>query len=281
MQDKPLFLYFPQWQGAGTEADCLLHSARKLRDQIPETVLFNAVNVPDKHPLESIHGILGYPDIQTQLKQAKTLIRSANPAKIYTLGGDCGVEITPVSYLNSHYQGNLAVIWCDAHADLNTPESSPSGHFHGMPLRLLLGEGDATLRDSLFSVLHPEQVFLVGARDLDAAEADYVARHRIRQFSVQALERDIEELFRAVRDAGYDHVYLHIDLDVLEPGEFPYVKCPTPGGLSLARLIDLLLGLQANFTLVGYSILEHCLTEAPDSPPVPEFYRLLQEFRTG
>ena len=57
------------------------------------------------------------------------------------IGGTCGAEIAPVAYLNNHYESDLAILWFDAHGDLNTPKTSLSGHFHGMVLRTLLGEG--------------------------------------------------------------------------------------------------------------------------------------------
>ena len=76
-----------------------------------------------------------------QSTDAKALLDElAKPSRVFTVGGDCGVEVQPVSHASACYPG-LAVVWFDAHADLNCPSSSPSGHFHGMPVRTLLGEG--------------------------------------------------------------------------------------------------------------------------------------------
>ncbi|MBV1909658.1 MAG: arginase family protein [Kangiellaceae bacterium] len=65
----------------------------------------------------------------------------ATPSRIMKVGRSCGAKAAPVSYLDNIDKGQTAIIWFDAHGDLNTPESSPSGHFHGMVLRTLLGEG--------------------------------------------------------------------------------------------------------------------------------------------
>ena len=60
--------------------------------------------------------------------------------KIATLGGDCGVDMIPISYLNKKYKCGLGIFWIDAHADIHTPESSPSQNFHGMPIRIMMGK---------------------------------------------------------------------------------------------------------------------------------------------
>lgn len=104
-----------------------------------------------------LYGTLGYKEVLKQLKNACTLIDGVKPDTIFTVGGDCGVELLSVSYLNKRYNGALAVIWFDAHGDLNTPASSPIKKFHGMPLRALLGEGDEEIVRQCFSKLKAGQ----------------------------------------------------------------------------------------------------------------------------
>ena len=110
------------------------------------------------------------------------------------LGGCCCAHVGAIRGLAARH-GRLAVVWLDAHGDLNTPESSPSGNAWGMPLRLALDEGSVATTD----------VALVGARDLDPPEAAYVAEHGID-----------DDVGRAL--AGADAVYVALDVDVLEPG---------------------------------------------------------------
>src|ERR1017187_5257676 len=126
------------------------------------------------------------------------------------VGGTCGAEAGPVSYFNELYSGDLAVVWFDAHGDLNTPETSPSGHFHGMVLRTLLGEGASAFSAEISRPLVASQVFLVGTRDLDAAERSYISDANIPVF----LDLDDDSVRRvngAITGAGFRRIYIHID----------------------------------------------------------------------
>jgi arginase len=114
----------------------------------------------------------------------------------------------------------VGVIWFDAHADVNTPETSPTGFLDGMALAMVVGEGWSALRDGLATV-PADRVALVGARDLDPSEESFLARTRIRR----------DDLSLPV-----ESVYLHIDLDVLDPSEGRANAWAAPGGLSVAEL---------------------------------------------
>lgn len=246
-----LFLYFPQWQGSGAIPD-LLEAADSLRAHWP-SLPFTSVPVATGSIAPKERAILGFQDLQTQQRAAQRLIEEARPERIFTLGGDCGVELAPVSWLNHHYRSDLAVVWLDAHGDLNTPESSPSGHFHGMPLRFLLGEGDPSWR---FSMLKPAQVVLAGVRELDAAEAAFIQETALPRLSVADLEADPGCVARELQQMGFQHVYVHLDLDVLDPSAFPALKCPTAGGLRVKTLQSVLEHLKTQCRVVGFSLLE-------------------------
>lgn len=133
------------------------------------------------------------------------------PERPLVLGGCCCAHVGAVTGLAAR-GGRLAVIWLDAHGDLNTPESSPSGNLWGMPLRMLL-DGD---------VVEPADVALVGARSLDPGEVDYLAGSGID-----------DSLERALADV--DAVYVALDVDVLAPDQ---AACfvPEPGGPSVAEV---------------------------------------------
>ena len=109
--------------------------------------------------------------------------------------------------------GRVAVVWLDAHGDLNTPESSPSGNAWGMPLRMLIDAGDVA----------PEDVTLLGARSLDPPEEAFIAESGIR--------RELGEL--------PEHVYVALDCDVTQPGQLD-VFMPEPDGIPLEELEALL-----------------------------------------
>lgn len=253
--DASLNLFFPQWQGSGRfelyEGAQLLY--KSLRDRLPLTPIATSTT----YSLTVDRGVLGHSQILAQLADACSVIQSHKPDRIVTIGGDCGVEIAPVSFLNQRHEQNLAIVWLDAHGDLNTPTTSPSSHFHGMPLRVLLGEGDRSIVSRAFSVLHPHQVFLVGTREFDRPERDFTQKKKLPVFSAQTVNNEkYNQLIERIRNAGFSKIYIHLDLDVIEPEEFPHVACPTPGGIHIDSLASLLLSLQNNFRLVGFSLLE-------------------------
>ncbi len=134
------------------------------------------------------------------------------PARPIVLGGCCCSHVGAVRELVRRHT-RVAVVWFDAHGDLNTPESSPSGNAWGMPLRMLIDAGDVA----------PQDVTLIGARNLDPPEADFIAAAGIRQ--------ELGEL--------PDNVYVAFDADVVEPSELD-VWMPEPAGLSLESLESLL-----------------------------------------
>ncbi|WP_008317626.1 arginase family protein [Leptolyngbya sp. PCC 6406] len=252
---ETLNLFFPQWQGSGRleihEGAKLLY--KSLHNRIPFAQIPSSLT----YSLVGDENILGYSQIFSQLLDACKVIQAHSPERILTIGGDCGVEIAPVSFLNKKYAQTLNVIWLDAHGDLNTPSSSPSAHFHGMPLRVLLGEGDADIVNQTFSTLRAEQVFLIGAREFDAPEKSFVQQKKLSIFSAESInDGDIDRLFLMLDKTNADKLYIHLDLDVIEPEEFPHVACPTSGGIYIERLRDLLVGLRNNFDVVGCSVLE-------------------------
>ena len=137
------------------------------------------------------------------------------PERPLVLGGCCCAHVGAVRELARRH-GRLAVVWIDAHGDLNTPATSPSGNAWGMPLRMLIDAGDVA----------PADVTLLGARALDLAEEDFIADSGIRT--------ELGEL--------PDSVYVALDADVAAPGELD-VFMPEPGGLTLEQLEALLAGL--------------------------------------
>ena len=272
--DRWLNLFFPQWQGAGQPE--IYTGALQLRSALGPDIAFSTVPMAHSYSLARAENILGYQQIATQLHGACTLIQTANPTGIFTLGGDCGVELAPVSWLNHIYDG-LAVVWLDAHADLNTPTSSPSGHFHGMPLRALLGQGDGELQTQLFSILQPQQVILAGSRAYDPPEQEFLQQHSISTISAAALNAgQYNSLGAALTAGGFKQIYIHFDLDVLDPASFPHVACPTSGGLSVNSAQAVLDYLVCHFQVVGCSLLEFMpVSLNPELRPVLEFITAL------
>ncbi len=257
MPSKHLNLLFPQWQGSGP-VNALYHAAMALAKRCPDT-RFTPVPVPENEPLEISRGILGYDSILSQMTEAAGIVEQAAPTFILTIGGDCGIEPVPVSYLNRIHDGNFTLVWLDAHADLNTPDSSPSGDFHGMPLATLMGMGDTTLCNTCFSTLRPDQVILAGVRAMDPAEARLTKDQGITRINAREMEADSSALTRAIREKGNHPVYIHIDLDVLDPKMYPYIRHPEPGGLMPDTLAAILDDIKSACTVAGLGLMEFTL----------------------
>jgi len=151
---------------------------------------------------------------ETLEEQIATQMRNL-PARPLVLGGCCCAHVGAIRGLATR-PGRLAVVWFDAHGDLNTPETSPSGNAWGMPLRMAIDSG----------AVRAEDVALVGARSLDPPELAYMATTGIDDDVGRALD-------------GCDCVYVALDCDVLLPGELA-VFMPEPGGPTLTEAEQLL-----------------------------------------
>jgi len=157
------------------------------------------------------------------------------------LGGDHSIAIGSIAAqaLWHRRRGKeVGVIWVDAHADMNTPQSSPSGNIHGMPLAVCLGQGAPELVALAGErpALDARHVAIVGARDLDASERDVVRRSGVRVFTMSEIdERGIatcmdEAIARA--SEGTAGIHLSFDLDGVDPQYAPGVGTPVAGGLT-------------------------------------------------
>ncbi|WP_409303808.1 arginase [Peribacillus sp. SCS-155] len=153
------------------------------------------------------------------------------------LGGDHSIAIGTLAGTAKHYE-NLGVIWYDAHGDLNTEETSPSGNIHGMPLAVSLGLGHEDLVNlhAYTPKIKPENVVIIGARSLDEGERQLIREKGIKVFTMHEIDRlgmtkVMEEAIRYLKDRT-DGVHLSLDLDGLDPSDAPGVGTPVIGGIS-------------------------------------------------
>jgi arginase len=151
------------------------------------------------------------------------------PDRPLVLGGCCCSHIGAVEALAARHD-RIALVWLDAHGDLNTPESSPSGNEWGMPLRMLLDSGAVGVQD----------VALVGARNLDPPEEDFIATSGL------GLGPDAVEA--ALRDTA--GVYVAIDFDAFDPSEVA-AWMPEPDGLRVSEVEALLAGVRERRPILG------------------------------
>jgi arginase len=179
----------------------------------------------------------------SSLAEQTLTVASELPDRPLVLGGCCCAHLGAIERLAAG-DDTLAVVWIDAHGDLNTPATSPSGNAWGMPLRMLLDNGS----------IEPGRVALVGARNLDPGELEFIDRAGIHT-GPDAVEGALE---------GADAVYVALDCDSVEPGELE-VFMPEPDGLSLAELETLLGRIAAARGVAGAGLTG--LVRAPANEP--------------
>jgi arginase len=151
------------------------------------------------------------------------------------LGGDHSIALGTVGGASAH--GSIGLLWVDAHGDFNTPETTPSGNLHGMPVAALIGNGHPELvnigRDG--AKMRARDIVMVGIRDLDDAERVSLAGSGVIVYTM----RDIDELGMATvarralaRLSHVNRIHLSFDMDSLDPQFAPGVGTPVPGGIS-------------------------------------------------
>jgi arginase len=192
---------------------------------------------------------LDYPEVavveEETLAMQTLAVASDLAARPLVLGGCCCSHVGAVEGLAARH-GRVGVLWLDAHGDLNTPETSPSGNEWGMPLRMLLDRGTIAAGD----------VVLWGARNLDPPEEEFIEVAGIGDDPYVLLDRA-------------EAVYVALDCDVLDPHEIA-VFMPEPGGPSLVELERLLAGVRESGKLVGVGF----TALAPDPANVEKLGRL-------
>ena len=176
----------------------------------------------------------------TCTKHAELVLKTLEAGKVpVVLGGDHSIAAGTVSGVAEFFRRSnqrIGLVWIDAHADINTPQTSPSGNVHGMPLAAIVGLGPPELANifGFFPKVAPENCVLVGVRDIDETEKENIRRAGIEVFTM----RDIDErgmrtvIEEALRIAGRDTAGYHISLDMdwIDPEDAPGVGTPVRGG---------------------------------------------------
>ncbi len=155
------------------------------------------------------------------------------------LGGDHSIAIGTLSGISERHE-NLGVIWYDAHADMNTSDTSPSGNIHGMPLAASFGHGHEKLTNirGYSPKVKPENIVIIGARSVDPGERELIKERGIRVYSMHEIDKMgmnavIEDSIRYLKEERKtDAVHLSLDLDGIDPMYTPGVGTPVPGGIS-------------------------------------------------
>lgn len=202
------------------------------------------VDVANPGQRTDTHSKMKYlPEIRGTCEALREHTRKAKAAGAVpiVLGGDHSLAMGSVAGVAQHYRvrgERIGIIWVDAHTDMNTPESSPTGNIHGMPLAHVVGYGEDSLRDlsGARPMVRPENVAVIGARSVDRDERDVVRDSGVKVFTM----RHVDEygMYRVMREAieiacdGTVGFQLSFDLDGCSPEIAPGVGTPVQGGLT-------------------------------------------------
>ena len=189
-------------------------------------------------PIEAGEGpLVPEPRFATRLwRELADAVRAARAHDAFplVLSGVCYSAVGTAAGLGAD---DLAVFWFDAHGDVNTPEMTHTGFLDGMAITMLAGRCWSGLTATVpgFAAVGEDRIALLGARDLDPPERDFLAQSPIRTMAVADVPTRLDQVITdlGARTRG---VYLHVDLDVLEPTEAPVNHLPAPGGLTVAEL---------------------------------------------
>ncbi|NBA97571.1 arginase family protein [Pseudomonas sp. R5(2019)] len=266
--DKTLRLLFPQWQG-GNNAPYYF-GAQLLSWLAPAAsgpVEHVRVPEPNGEKLELENGLIARGALLEQLSHAQHLIGKHQPDRMVVLGGDCLVDLAPFAYLNERYNGELAVLWVDAHPDVLTPQDFQ--HAHAMVLGNLLGEGDEDFRQAVKRPLKPANVMYAGLQETMGVETAMIKRLGLRSASPADLAQSSEPILQWLKASGAQHLAIHFDLDVLDATLFrsllfaqPNVPADTfdgiaQGKMTMDQVVRLLADVAQVVDVVGLGIAEH------------------------
>lgn len=262
------FVVVPQWQGSpSSRAMRHAEGAMVIREDLPAGAT-REVPVPLEAGDDQGTGIARFSSLQLVRERLRDVLDDVDGPAI-TIGGDCAVSAAAIAH--AARSGETALVWFDAHPDLNSPATSPSGAFAGMVLRSIVDDG----------VVSATRVFLAGARSWDPGEDAFAAEAGIREFTVDDLG-DPSAIAAAVAESGATSVYLHVDLDVLDPAEFAGLLDPEPFGLSVGGLTAAIGALTQQTPLAGATIAAYAPVSAESqADDAPTLLRIIGALSAG
>ena len=256
-----LRLLMPQWQGGGDSPAYNLGGRLLAWLAPPTTAAVEEVPIDlRREGLAVDRGIFAREVLLEQARAAGRILARRRPDRVVVFGGECSVDFVPFAYLNERYDGDLAVLWLDAHSDAATPKSNgPVFNFHGMVLSALLGIGDPEFVAEVSKPIDPGRVMYVGLRSFMEPLDELHERFgiSIASTSAEEVENDSSVVLEWLRSTGASHVAVHFDLDVLEPTEFYSAAWHDPNGLRIEAAVRLLADVSGLVDVVGLGITEY------------------------
>ena len=246
------FVVVPLWQGSvSARAMSFADGAIAIQGDLPAAATV-VVEVPIEAGDSLGTGVRRYSALRRVRERTEEALAGVSDLAI-TIGGDCGASLAAVAHAARRTGGDLAVLWLDAHPDLNTPESSPSGGFGGMTLRAIAGDGADGLALDEATRIAPGRLVLGGIRAVDDEEQRFIDEHGVTVIGASDLA-DPAVVIEALERTGASNVFVHVDLDVLDPSALAGLSYPMPFGVEAGVLAALIRAVGARFPLAGAAI---------------------------
>lgn len=178
--------------------------------------------------------------ISSNKKLAHTVEISLSNNKLpIIIGGDHSLALGSIAGCSKYYNGDIGVIWIDAHGDINTEETSPTGNIHGMPLAASMGIGHDGLKNLYFNNIKvkPENVFILACRDLDPGEIELINKSNINTYNIEEIKRNgvdniLMDVLNNIKNKNIKNIHFSYDIDCLDPIYVPGTGTPVKNGLT-------------------------------------------------
>lgn len=261
-------LIYPQWQGGivdhrmpdipAEDASRGYYLGAQLLQMLAPESTGKVIEIPvslDINDRETEKGISARKAIVKQTGTAIEKIRENNPDKIVTLGGECSVSVVPFTFLAEKYPGDVAIVWIDAHPDINLPYDEYKG-YHAMALTACLGIGDEEIINMLPGKFEASKALIVGLRSWDEGMDERRHELGIKALSPAEVPGDSAEIMKWLKGTGASKVVVHFDLDVLDPAEIIAGVGVEPDGMKIEETIRVINDIASGYDLVGLTIAE-------------------------
>lgn len=252
---KTIRMIYPQWQGASIsawipevknpdDASRGYYLGAQLLDFLaPKNPQQKTITVPvsqevgDRTPVE---GVIDRDVIAKQTKTAVAMLDVEQPERIITLGGECSVSVVPFTWLAKKYEGDVAVLWIDAHPDITLPgDVYPA--YHAMAVTAMLGKGNKKILSELPAQIPANRILLVGLRDWERQQIfDRQKELGLKHVGVEDVQQSSEKILSWIKGTGAKHVLIHFDMDVLDPAEIIPAVGVVKNGLKMAEVVRII-----------------------------------------
>lgn len=264
-------MIFPQWQGADMKADWI-PEVKDLKDMSQGYVLGSQllnILAPENHEQKTVtvpidmtynrkvqDGVADRDVIARQTRTAVDILNVEQPDRIITLGGECSVSTPAFTWLAKKYDGDVAVLWIDAHPDITLPGDVYDG-YHAMAVTAMMGKGDKKIVNELPAAVPAKNILFVGLRDW---ERDQI-KVRQKEYGMKNLTNaDLQDgsgkVLEWIRSTGAKHVLIHFDLDVLDPAEIIPAVGVVKDGLKMQQVVNIINDVANAYEVDGLTIAE-------------------------